>query len=91
MVPKNLQKEIKEMGLAQESLEKRMEEERKAAMEVNFIAIVTKMLVIHEFICQQWIAKMEEVINTICSIKILTVTLACDSKLSCSLRTKELF
>jgi len=29
----NLQKEIKEMGLAQESLEKRMEEERKAAME----------------------------------------------------------
>merc|ERR1719410_2447804 len=29
----NLHKEIKEMGLAQESLEKRMEEERKAAME----------------------------------------------------------
>ena len=32
----NLTKEIKEMGLAQESLEKRMEEERKAAMEVRY-------------------------------------------------------
>ena len=31
----NLNKEIKEMGAAQESLEKRMEEERKAAMEVR--------------------------------------------------------
>ena len=30
----NLNKEIKEMAAAQESLEKRMEEERKAAMEV---------------------------------------------------------
>ena len=31
----NLQKEIREMGHAQETLEKRMEEERKAAMEVR--------------------------------------------------------
>ena len=35
----DLHKEIKEMGAAQETLEKRMEEERKSAMEVSFFQL----------------------------------------------------
>ena len=57
----NLHKEIKEMGLAQESLEKRMEEERKAAMEVGHIFMNTSKMYIKTIVLIQWIAKMEEV------------------------------
>ena len=39
----NLHKEIKEMGFAQESLEKRMEEERKAAMEVIILFMILEI------------------------------------------------
>ena len=55
----NLNKEIKEMAAAQESLEKRMEEERKAAMEVRQSDNKMTFKSFTHFAFLQWIAKIE--------------------------------